>query len=1288
MIQATLGSELQPDRTVCREHLAKLRSEAKARLDSAAQPPASDDSLCEAHNAYTLYTSLCLIELTGHRPVADPFCYRSAIAENFAVIEDKAVTERHATRLVVLCHTVREQIRHYGAHLRALLERLSANGVYEPVIPAIEALVYDPAATPKLPYLFLLTPEPKRRLTDSLSEGVMNERLGDLWPWPLNAGRHLTATELRNIGVSPALIDFQLGHLLPERQYAGPSSTGTIADAVRVLGPALEQIAGGFGFEALPGLTPQYRRPPKRRPRSAAASYIYVHGVFGPERRKAERFRKFIKDCRMVRDLCKQTLVNGVPDPERLNALAEQLTAFSATDPLRLEGQLRWLWKWAYKHRPAGSDVHLPLRRFTLLPPPSPFDRKVPTHYTRATRWRLAFAEYLERAALAKSPPTPAERIAEIVLSAALHGALVDEGHLRTLAATATTKPLRLGDTILITLPAEPHHSETRWVADALTAILVSRLNRGKECELGGITMALGALLKKLEPGAKIQNPWKAIAEQAGAWWQYYVPGFVRAKLAGKLITRALPLPTMVRLLGGARLALQSGSEAPEATDDTIPMHVGGKGRRDSGTDLLKAARKVFTAVSKTEARGHGRSHRNLKTALCQRLREVLEVSKPDTPAVAKLCVLWAIHLGESGTRTHGRLAFSTINRYFNAIAPPLIDAASEQSFLELDDGGYEVLYEQALLYPKGKEREYFAGRLLEFHAWLVDAWCVEEPDWSALPLPREQLAELHTVDANFLTPSEYQAAIKLLETDPIVDAATRLRTSALLVLGYRFGTRISDALRLRYGDMVLDPEHAMAILHVHSNIYGAPKSESGNRQIPLIGTMAPEEWRALTRLKDYFDEHVKSKDQGAGLFADPEHPRAPIERRRLLDRIHLAMRLVSGDPALRYHHLRHSFATRLGVALFADIGASAFWGTLRQAAWDTVPDARQTRLMLTGTADLTDDTIQALPCLLGHASAETSFQHYFHLMDGLVHGIANAHAPSLSARAWSYVTGANYDAVRKRLLRVKETDRTLAPAPIGTHWNGLIPEVSVPLARGHPPASLPGDTSRGTASTLETTDRVLLACASRGGNVAGIADRLLVTEAQVHSIVGTARRYEARAGTVRIEIGAPDDYLFSEMVPGTIPTAIAKETPRLRAGLRSWEEVIRQLRPPQRRMLCRALESWYASTVLPSDGAARFRTSRFNRTSQLAEVLEAFSMLGVSQDALKISAPASKSSPFANSEPIHGFNLEAKTEKTPRLTDAIELRVRPGSTPFGYSATLYRALYVALVHLSALDMN
>jgi len=1269
-VSHTLGSRLQPNREKFRTAVAHLIGQVETALQNASSSP---DTLIDAHNAYTTYSVLSLLHLTGHRPVQDPFCYRSSMGDGFAVVEDKAVTKFHACRVLILPDTAQRQLQSYERHLLALADRLTAVEGFKLVSADIRALLNETGGRQPLPQFFFL----HSAGTESVTEASLNAHLDD-WPWPLNAGRHFIATDLRNLGIPAELIDFQLGHLMPEKHFCGPASTLSVAAARDRLAPALEQLAPMYGFRVIPGLPPQpYLAVGK--PRTARVE-PRAPNEFGPEKRKRQRIEARKEDQELVDLLCRQEAGNRAVDQAMLDRIAAELEIQSAGEPYRLSRRLQMLWNWAINQRKASKAFRLPSRYLALLPPPSPFYREFPERALRAERWRKKFVDYLTNAGRLRHAPSAAQRLSEIIVSAALFGGCADEQRLIELIDRLPADPRRFGDIVFIDSTTTDDDPDWRWMADNLTAALMSNLSSKAHVTRTDASAALAAVLKTLAPGVPIQHPFKALAENALAYWQFRLPGFVYATISGKVSTKPLSQRTLARLLDHVRLEPTETAIPPSEDADSAPIRTGGAGRRAVGLELMKAARKVLNQLNKTEARGHRRANRTLKMELSRKFRALLADVKKDTPAIAILCLAWTIHLAEFGTRRKKNLAFGTVDQYFHLVTRLFVDCASDVDFLNLDELTYETIYGQILNCQPRKTQETLAGRILEFHSYLVDTWCVECPDWSFLPLPREKYGSPGSVDANFLTPSEYKRALRLLDTDPAVDAQTRMKSTALLVIGYRFGSRISDALRLQYEDLVLKPKQGMAVIHAHTNLYGMTKSAAGNRQVPLVGSLDADEWRVLARLKAYFEERIRPEYPRASLFANPESPRAPIERRAFLDRVHLAMRTTSGDPTLRYHHLRHSFDTRTTVAVVLDIGGSEGWDQLTKALWESIPDPAQIRQLLTGTTEIREATLQILPLLMGHASAETGLHHYFHMMEGLVQAIANSVLPVIPDFAWSYVLGDPYDTVRKRSLRLKQRNGH-AVFPAGPGWATSIATPTIPVAKGRGPLKLPGKAEPPARVTLEMADRILLAAAARGGETDGIADRLRLSEDHVSRLVTTAREIDLRAGKARVSVVPRPDYIFASATPLTLDSSVLKETPRLREGLRIWQTRMDTLTTAQRLAVHRALKAWHASMPLEQDNAV------FTYQTRLVTFLEGLRLLGVQSSYLKalvhMTNPQSKE--FLSMRAfLNGAGVTNVTATKDRLGDFVQLALVPATTVFGYTTTLNRALFVTLAALSA----
>jgi len=1261
-----IGSDLRPDvakfRSAVDEFIAQVE---QARLTA----HQSIEALVNFHNLFASYCVLCLMHVTGHRPTVDPFCYRASLAQTFAIIEDKSITDRHACRAVIIPHLARAQMDHYRIHLQDLSLRLSVSVGWEPISEAI-GFTLSGLADPPLPWFFLLTDKRTTSFRPKQLAGVLNN-----WHWPLNAGRHIIATDLRKQDVPAELIALQMGHLLPDEQFCGPGSAWSLRVAEHSLAPALDSLAQAWGWRVLTGLQSVGSTAVAIRQSSSPS---YSHGILGPEIRKAEREQAVKKDQDLVDEIIRLELKTSPFDQASLDRMAEHLHDTSEGDPFRLARRLKFLWQWAIDQRGDKNTLRLPQRYHCLLPPPSPFTRDFPSLVNQAEHLRERFVNYLTAAGRKQRKPAAIERYAEVVVSAALLGGLAIKDRLSELPGLLKIRTGSIADGISFDVPVRKNKPSWRWIPDEYTAALISSAFRMPKANTVAIRRAVRQLLRNLDPAADSREPFAYLANIASAYWHYRTPGFVAASLSSDTASQSLPVSTLVRLVRGVRLALKAPSELAIADDDSIPIRVGAAGPRADGIALDKAMGKLIASLDKCEAKNQARSQPNLKRTLREGLRKIIADAPETTPGIAILVAYWAIHLAERGTRWKKELAFHTVTRYIASISKPLIECASDLDFLNLSGSEFEAIYTQALNYYEGAECAYLAGRLIEFHHFLFQKWGVDVPDWGVLQFKAKARDILSMVDANLLTPAEYDYSLMLLRTDPHADARTRMLTSALLVLGYRFGPRVGDALRLRYDDLEIWDDGERAVIHIETNIYGTPKSEAGIRQIPLLGTLNTDEYRVLDSLKKYFDEYIRPKDPIAGLFSDPDRPRVPVERRHLLERVHLAIRIASGDPSLHFQHLRHGFGTRVTTALFGDIGTSRSWSVIMRAFWGEQPDCEQTRRFLTGRSEVGESTLQALPILLGHAEVQTTLHHYVHIMDYLAQGIVNQALPPLTAPAWSYALNEPLDTVRKRVARHK-TEKTGCPyPPVSPAWPEPVSPLIAPIALGRPPARLPGNPIASEIITLELIDRTLVTYALRNGKIAGLADRLLVSERLIDHILETARRLETSTRWPRIQVSDPSDWLFAGKNPGPLDLRVLKETPRIRQGLREWQTRLDSFDEEKKHMFATGLESCNASLLSAK------RSLYFQQRSELERVLNALTLLGISPSAVRVDIHVQANDPETDLllEYLHSHNISDIHVVVVNKKPCLNLKFIPASTTFAYHLSLYRAFNVARILL------
>ncbi|HKT31031.1 MAG TPA: site-specific integrase [Gammaproteobacteria bacterium] len=1263
MVEGFIGSQAIPELSGFRQRVGALYTKAQEFLCQA------DKDFEQAHNLYAVYTAMLLMHGTGHRPVLDPFCYPIGDDDDCAVIEDKVMTTQHAQRLVVLPRIAKTQVQNYRVHLAALAKRLRMNPGGKPLARSIEYLLRPTQRLPPIPFLFLL----RNGGTVSLAPSSMRQFLAD-WPYPLNLGRHFIGTGLLRAGLRAECITFQLGHLVPEASAAGPESLWSPASLVAVLQPALDKLMAEQGWQALPGF--RVKAFARSRMLTPDLRPHYHHGRLGPDIRRQAREADEQRDRETVHGLIVASIPEGSKlDQTKLNELTQTLKAFAGGDSRGVARQIQILRSWvhAYPHR--DPALRLPPREYLLVAEPARFDWTYPSRLAIARNVAERFKRYLRDACRSGKEVEPALRRAELLVSAALFGGLVDATRLRTLANAGPGVAGIFNDLCLCNAEPDSRNSEAqRWLPDDLTAALLTGGAKHRSCDAKDVKSGLQLLLRQLAPGVHIHEPFDTLAGWAQAYWQHQLPGALAPVLNGTLPSEPLPLPTLARLLRAVRLDAKANSEAEPILSALPPVCIGRPKPEDKDRETYSAIQKVFRAVEASEARGTERYGRQQRQALLEGLKAITQdTSHAPSPVVAAL-LAWAMQLCIHGTRWRSRLKFNTIRRYVYALGRALIECTGDINFLILSDSEFEAIYRNVLKEKAGKNIAYTGARLLEFHAFLVHTWGVEVPDWSFLPPDAWRRAHTVRADANVFAPHEYRLALKLLCTDDAVDERTRLYQAALLILGYRFGLRIGEALRTRHDDLYMDREHGLVVINVEANIYGGLKSDAAARQVPLIGPMDDVEWEILEKLRAAFEVRLQPTDPIASLFANPAEPRAPIERRLLMDRIHTAMRLVSGDESLHYHHLRHTFASKLLMGVMADFGDSKAWTAALEALWGSRPDSAGLRTFLTGHPEPFNVSLEAVSTLMGHASISVTLGSYVHFVPELVHGIGAVSLPHFPDQCWAYALQQPRDTVRKRLARASAQESRSTPLP--RKWPPIIQRLTVPVSHEPMPDALPRIERTAKALDLESVDWILQTVSQKGGLTQGVADCLLVSEATVFELVDRARKVQRSSGYRRFNLTPPSNQWTSSTSDILVaPLLPHKESRRVREGLKTWQRMIPELDVHSKKILAEGLRIW---SSLPEGSADRFLLpdrEAFNR------FVDALLTLGVPRHKLRARhLRTNRSADLSESLSSMGFHVMSERRSA---REAVSLSLVPGTLPWSYTSSLARGLFVLAVDRS-----
>lgn len=352
------------------------------------------------------------------------------------------------------------------------------------------------------------------------------------------------------------------------------------------------------------------------------------------------------------------------------------------------------------------------------------------------------------------------------------------------------------------------------------------------------------------------------------------------------------------RLLNGNVLIAHSIDNKDEDEDVYVDFQTTHQAST-SPSDQLKQLRQLQQCFSASLVGQTGRRE------AIDNINAFLEVSNSNGVMVTMLAN-WCKKLMQKGGRVKSKLVASTAETYLSTIARPLV---AHQPFGDVQAASadeWEALYENVLNSAKNPtSRAKMRNRLNEFHHFLVDSYAFPHIDLDSAQ------AEKQRVDVNIITPAELRRALALIETSRQPERFRTMQKLAL-ILGYRLGIRRSECAGLQIKDVAYlfenDPFGGEII--IRSNDYRKGKSYSATRRLPLWLLMPEEQRDLINWVKRRQGEITTQQVTKQLLFCRSGNGRLLLEDKALFQPIQIALKTVSGDHTLRYHHLRHSFVT------------------------------------------------------------------------------------------------------------------------------------------------------------------------------------------------------------------------------------------------------------------------------------------------------------------------------------------------------------------------------------------
>jgi integrase len=524
--------------------------------------------------------------------------------------------------------------------------------------------------------------------------------------------------------------------------------------------------------------------------------------------------------------------------------------------------------------------------------------------------------------------PSSLECATLIAASAALYGALPFEAQWHQIVARCADPLMSDGQMIWFNLEAP---RACRWIADPVTEGLLRRLTASGLLPIKGGVPTLEVLLKAVRGLLSLSGSPRNVGCElrnaiVGMQARYFSPD-VAALSQGLLSNTPLPHEPWLRWVTGSR------HSAPR---ERISLRTPRTHHASQITTVLEletatVIQRISDAVKSNPnlQRRQGERRDASATQLNNRERVLFDLNKQEqalidifkgaglqgqerqTYAYGLLC--YAKDLIQLGGSKRAQLADGTIANYVS-LACNKLRKLHFWNLLKLETGKRQDVYSEVICENGLSKRRTDVRTALEgFERSLLRNMDIEdEVDWSLIP-GRSRERHLPIADANLIDPALYRCIFDVLSGASSASVLVEMAL-VLLILLYRFGLRIGEAVELKVAGVVLHSDEKISVRVTRSELTSR-KSPNALRTVGPFKLPADE----ATIIRNYAADRLEAalgrgREKGAAyLFSTTgtsqlEHVQ---EAQQLLLGL---MRDISGDPNLRIRHFRHTFVSAMFV--------------------------------------------------------------------------------------------------------------------------------------------------------------------------------------------------------------------------------------------------------------------------------------------------------------------------------------------------------------------------------------
>ena len=303
-----------------------------------------------------------------------------------------------------------------------------------------------------------------------------------------------------------------------------------------------------------------------------------------------------------------------------------------------------------------------------------------------------------------------------------------------------------------------------------------------------------------------------------------------------------------------------------------------------------------------------------------------------------------------------------------NLVVDPALSGAVERTDLERSSSAEPESSSSEAPVSQKNAVSYMAARLTSLHSYAVASYHLA-------PLPEELVPRERQrphVRATYLSEPLFRQLLRGMERMTHTSSSYRECLSALYIVAYRAGLRLSEIQKLRLKDIERSPE---CWLYIRDTRLDDGKSDSATRKIPLGVLLTPEE---RTRLDAYLSGLWPRKAKNANALAFPSQSGwlIPMSDEEIRGPLTSILRQVGGKY-YTFHHLRHTALSRLQLLLHHEaLALHSLPGWAHFLPWSA---AQCTSIYQTITHSSTQGDYWALAQFAGHQSPETTLHSYLH---------------------------------------------------------------------------------------------------------------------------------------------------------------------------------------------------------------------------------------------------------------------------------------------------------------------